>query len=170
METTNNKLTEKQLIFFQKLKNYIDKPIYFYGSIQRNDYYPGKSDVDIVIFSENEQSLILMLCNFLNLNKTNFKKCIYKLKNTIFNGFKAKYKDKETNLNIEISLFDEKFKNEIINEHSRNLVLPFYISFVLYIIKFFYYDIGFISNDFYKSCKRFLMNENSEQKFILLEN
>ena len=39
MENTKNKLTLNESIFFDKLKKYIDKPIYFYGSIQRDDYF-----------------------------------------------------------------------------------------------------------------------------------
>jgi predicted nucleotidyltransferase len=170
METTKNTLTTKQRDFFEKLRNYVDKPVYFYGSIQRNDYYPGRSDVDIAIFTENEWSTIYVLCNFLNLSKKDFKKSIYKLNNKIFHGYKAKYKDEDSNIEVEISLYNEKFKDAIMNEHSRNLVLPFYFSFVLIIIKVLYYDMGIVSKDFYRKCKRFIMNDNNEQKFILLDN
>jgi len=169
METTRNKLTTNQRFFFEKLRNYIDKPIYFYGSIQRNDYYPGRSDVDIAIFTENEWSSIYVLCNFLNLSKKDFKKSIYKLNNKIFHGYKAKYKDEESDIDVEISLYNEKIKDAIMREHSRNLVLPFYISFILSILKILYYDLKFISKNYYRSCKRFIMNENNEQKFILLD-
>ena len=73
MENTKNKLTFNQYDFFQKLRNYINKPIYFYGSIQRNDYFPGKSDLDVDIFTDNESSTIYALGNFLNLTKNDFK-------------------------------------------------------------------------------------------------
>ena len=87
MENTKNKLNSYEEIFFQKLRNYIDKPIYFYGSIQRNDYFPGKSDLDIDIFTENESSTIYALCNFLNLKKSDIKKSIYKVHNKVVYGY-----------------------------------------------------------------------------------
>jgi predicted nucleotidyltransferase len=61
METTKNKLSQEESVFFDKLKNYIDKPIYFYGSIQRDDYFPQLSDIDIDIFSDNINSTLKLL-------------------------------------------------------------------------------------------------------------
>ena len=63
METTKNKLTPYEQSFFDNLRNYIEKPIYFYGSIQRDDYFPQMSDIDIDIFSDNEHSTVIMLQN-----------------------------------------------------------------------------------------------------------
>ena len=63
MEEINKKLTDKQREFFNNLSIYIDKPIYFYGSIYRVDYLPGKSDIDIDIFTDNESSTIQILYN-----------------------------------------------------------------------------------------------------------
>ena len=71
METTINELTPYEKDFFTNLRNYIDKPLYFYGSIQRNDYFPGKSDIDIAIFTDNETSTIFLLGNYLNLDFQN---------------------------------------------------------------------------------------------------
>ena len=49
METTKNQLTPYESNFFNKLKIYLDTPLYFYGSIQRDDYKSGYSDIDIDI-------------------------------------------------------------------------------------------------------------------------
>ena len=57
METTKNKLPEDVQLFLNNLKQYLDKPIYFYGSIQRPDYMSG-SDLDVDIFTDNEISTI----------------------------------------------------------------------------------------------------------------
>jgi predicted nucleotidyltransferase len=170
MEKPINKLTEIQEDFFEKIKNYIDKPIYFYGSIQRNDYFPGKSDIDIAIFTENEFSTITKLSNLLNLSKNDFRKSVYKIDNKILFGYKTKYVDENNSLNVEISLYNEKIKDLIIKEQSRNLVVSFHIYLILVFLKFLYYDLQIISTSFFKNCKRFLMNENNEQKYILLDN
>jgi hypothetical protein len=169
METTKNKFTYNQKVFFDNLKIYIDKPIYFYGSIQRSDYLPGKSDVDIDIFTENETTTIYALCNYLNLNKSDFRKSVYKIKDKIINGYKTKYVDEKNDINIELSIYNEKYKEIMLHEHSRNLILPFHLSFVLIILKILYYNLHFISKSFFKRCKQFLMNENDERKFIILD-
>ena len=54
METTKNELPYKLKRFFYKLENDLDTKLYFYGSIQRNDYVAGKSDIDVSIFTDND--------------------------------------------------------------------------------------------------------------------
>ena len=91
METTKNQLTPYESNFFNKLKIYLDTPLYFYGSIQRDDYKSGYSDIDIDIFTENMNSTIVKLQNFFNSNQ--YKKIIIKPqdKKGIINGYKFKY-------------------------------------------------------------------------------
>lgn len=170
MEQISKKLTDKQKEFFNNLSIYIDKPLYFYGSIYRADYLPGKSDIDLDIFTESESSTIQMLSNFLNLNKNEFRKSFYKINSVIVNGYKAKYKDEKNNIDVELSVYNEKYKDVILEEHSRCKNLPIYISVVLMIVKYFYYTLGIISNDTYKIIKLNLMNPGSEFKFILVDN
>ena len=49
MEQINNSLPNDVNVFFKELSDYIDTPLYFYGSVQRNDYFPGNSDIDVDI-------------------------------------------------------------------------------------------------------------------------
>ena len=169
MEIPANKLTSYEQIFFDDLRNYIDKPIYFYGSIQRNDYLPGKSDIDIDIFTDNEHSTIYSLCNFLNLKRSDFKKSIYKINKEVIKGYKTKYIDEIHNITLEISIYNEKDKSIIIKEHLRTNVLPIHISAVLIILKYLYYTLNIIPRDVFRRCKQFLMNENDELKFIVID-
>jgi len=169
MENTKNKLTFNQYEFFQKLKNYINKPIYFYGSIQRDDYFPGKSDLDVDIFTDNESTTIYSLCNFLNLKKSDFKKSVYKIHNKIITGYKIQYKDEKYNFNVEIGLYNEKFKEFVLNDHLKDFQLPFYISFVLVIVKFLFYNLQILPKETYRRLKRLIMNDNDETKFIILD-
>jgi len=57
----NNRLDDKQKIFFNRLKTCIGEPIYFYGSILRPDYTPKKSDIDICIYTDNIQATCMKL-------------------------------------------------------------------------------------------------------------
>ena len=67
----------------QALKNYLETSLYFYGSIQRNDYVPDKSDIDVDLFTENINGTITKMQHFLDVDKTKFKKFIYKINNNI---------------------------------------------------------------------------------------
>ena len=170
MESIKHKLTQNEKIFFENISQYIDKDIYFYGSIQRTDYINGKSDIDIDIFTENENSTIYKLCNFLNLKRSNFRKIIYKSNNTLIYGYKSKYIDEINKINVEISVYNEKYKPIILHEHNNGCFLPFYITILLFIIKILYYNLGIISDMSYKRWKQFLMNPNDELRFILIDN
>ena len=166
MDSTNKRLTEKQKIFFDNLSNYIDKPIYFYGSIQRPDYIPENSDIDIDIFTDNETSTIQLLCNYLNIKREHFKKTIYKINSNVAYGYKTKYEDEVNKINVEISIYNEKYKNIVLNDHENCRYLPFYVTIILYIIKVLFYKLNIISKKTYKRLKQFLMNKGDELKFI----
>jgi hypothetical protein len=169
METTKNILTPEQRNFFDRLRNYINKPIYFYGSIQRNDYFPGKSDFDIDIFTDNESSTMYTLSNFLNLKKSDFKKSVYKVNNDVVYGYKIKYKDNINNIKMEMGLYNERFKDIVIKDHKKDFELPLYISIILVFIKFLFYNLKIISKEMYKRLKRLIMNDNDELKFIVVD-
>ena len=64
METTKNEMDAYSKNFFLKLGNYLDTQLYYYGSIQRHDYFPGKSDIDVDLFTDNSSSTIIKLQNF----------------------------------------------------------------------------------------------------------
>ena len=162
------KLTENQKIFLNALSNYIDDEVYLYGSISRFDYIPGKSDLDIDIFTDNEYSVIHKLCSFLHLKKEEFKKIVYKIDNTIINGYKTKYENIEKNLQIEFSIYNQKNKQMVMKQHNKAKDLPYIILVLLYILKCFYYKFGIISEEIYSKMKHFLMHLTSERNFILL--
>ena len=167
MENTKNKLTPYQNNFLEKLKNYIEKPIYFYGSVMREDYLPGKSDIDIDIFTDNVESTKYSLCSFLNLQKKDLKRFVYKIGNNLVYGYKTNYKD--NNILLEIAIYNEKYKLTVINEHYQTNILPFYILTVLFFIKILFYNFSLISKNTFRRCKRFLMNKKDEIKFIILD-
>ena len=93
METTKNKMPIYATQFFDKLSNYLDTKLYFFGSVQRNDYFPESSDIDVDVFTDNESSTITKLQNFLGVQRYEFKKFIYKLhkSNKLVHGKKIEY-------------------------------------------------------------------------------
>jgi predicted nucleotidyltransferase len=69
METTKNKLSPYATTFFNKLGNYLDTKLYFYGSIQRDDYFTNDSDLDVAIFTDNTSSMLSKMINYFNIKK-----------------------------------------------------------------------------------------------------
>ena len=170
MDTINNRLTNNEKIFFENLSNYIDKEIHFYGSIQRPDYVKGKSDIDIDIFTDNESSTIQKLCNFLNIKKSDFRKVFYKINNSMVYGYKSKYNDEINKIDVEISVYNDKYKTLVLYDHNNCRYLPSYTTILLFFIKFLYYTLGIMPNNVYRRLKQLLMNKNGEVKFIIVDN
>ena len=158
METTKNKLTPYESEFFNRLRIYLDTPIYFYGSIQRDDYKPGYSDIDIDIFTENMNSTIIKIQRF--LNNTDYTKVVIKPLNKkgIIDGCKFKYEEIENKFQCEISLYNIKNKDEILQEHGRKIDTPFIISMLLVLLKTLYFNIGIIPKNIYLKAKNFVMD------------
>lgn len=174
METTKNEMSPYAKNFFYKLSNYLDNKFYFYGSIQRFDYFPKHSDIDADLFTDNEQSTILKIQHFLGKQKTDFKKFIYRLhkSNKLVQGYKIKHKDYENNFNTEIAIYNEKYKDAVLLEHNFKNELPFFVTILIITLKFIYYNLKIIPSNLYKYLKRFFLNhmvEGRDAEFVLLD-
>ena len=149
---------QKTKDFFKRMENYLDTDFYYYGSVNRPDYVHDKSDIDIAIFTDNEYSLMSKLQHYLHLNKKDFKKFVYIIGNDTTTGYKVKYKNDEENINVEFSIYNEKFRHIIIKDHTRKFVLPFYITCLLCILKTFFYTLPILSKSFYADGKKWILN------------
>ena len=159
METihANNKLTDHASSFFNRLRDYLERPVYFYGSILRTDYIHGKSDIDVDIFTDNEASTISQLSAFLHIPKRKFKRIITTMpkpstSNLIY-GHKVAYYDDENSLKVEFAIYNEKYKREILSTHLSKSVLPTHASLLLWILKILFYHLQIISLDTYRFLK-----------------
>jgi predicted nucleotidyltransferase len=176
METTRNQLTHEEKIFFNKLSNYLDTKLYFFGSIQRGDYLPHSSDIDVDIFTENESSTITKLMNFLNVERSDFKKFVWKLNNfnnKLANGYKVMYKNPEKKFAVEFSIYDEKYKNQILYEHNDKKDIPLYATVLLIILKFLFYTLHIIPAEWYTKSKRFILSTmlfKKDDHFVIIGN
>lgn len=166
MENIKNELPPHIKFFFDKIRIYLDTPLYYYGSVQRYDYFPNASDIDVCIFTDHFKSTILKMQQFLNNNSSDFKKTIYHLNNRIIKGYKVIYTEPENHLFIEFTIYNECDKKYILEEHKKKIDLPIFISIILVILKFFYYQIPIIPKQMYIYFKQFLMNTCMNKKFI----
>jgi hypothetical protein len=178
METTRNKLSPYETVFFDKLSNYLNTKLYYFGSIQRYDYFQGISDIDVDIFTDNVSRTISQIKNYLNIGKNSITKFFYKIdkedsKYKLVNGYKIGYKDHKNSLNVEFSIYNEEIKEDVLAEHNRKNTLPYYVTFFLVIIKYLFYVFSIIPTSVYKFCKNFLMNtciDGKDAEFVVVDN
>ena len=173
METTKNIISEHNKIFFEKIKNYLDTKIYFFGSIQRDDYFPKTSDIDIALFTDNIKSTITKLQTFLNVDKSEFKSFVWRLNydNSLVKGYKILYKEPENELAVEISIYDEKYKHGILEEHNGKKDLPFYATYALIIIKYLFYTLNMLPKEWFVYFKNLILTKLvfiKEDDFVVL--
>ena len=175
METTKQPLNAETIHFFKRLSEAIDTKLLFFGSVQRNDYFPGKSDVDVDVFTENEHSTIVKMQHFLNVPKEKFKKIIWKLNvnGQVVHGYKLMYKNKKRGICAEFSIYNEKYKQGILQEHLHKTYLPFYASWMLCIIKTLFYNLNAIDKTTFTYLKKKILGMGiglPDDQFIVLEN
>lgn len=160
METTINKLPENTIHFFHELSEYLDTTLYFYGSVQRRDYFHGKSDIDVDIFTDNKEATMKQLQYFLHLSKSDFKKIVWRIQhsNKVAHGYKVMYKNPEENITAEFSIYDERMKLDILKVHGMKIIVPFYISWILIVLKTLYYNLNMMNKKTYRYLKMNTLN------------
>jgi predicted nucleotidyltransferase len=151
--------------YFIKLKNYLDTELYFYGSVIRYDYVKNRSDIDLCIFTDNEQSILNKLKFYLHIQSKDLKKVIKKYEHNKLIVYGYKIKCVIDDIKCEMYVYNEKFKDVLLNEMQAPLKAPFYVNIFLYILKFFYYNIPILSKDTYKTVKNYYINN-----FIKFDN
>ena len=169
MEYTKNKLPIKTQEFLNKMKEYLDTKLYFYGSVQRLDFFPNKSDIDICIFTDNTQTMIHKLSSFLHIDKKRIKKIFLNIKNNlnryeIVYCYKGVYKNPKLNLILEITVCNEKYKkNILLNNYIKGINISVYIVFLLFILKFIYYYLNIIPFKYYNKYKHIIIDIGTER-------
>jgi predicted nucleotidyltransferase len=165
IEKIKNNLTEYDYQFLTNLQRYIDTELIFFGSIKRCDFFIGKSDIDIAIITDNVESVKKKLQNYLNIGKSKIKTSMQKIPNSnkLVYGYKINFDDNVNNLYLEIIIYDEQYRSFIINNIEKTTNLPFYITIIYFILKFFTYSLPILPGDALKYCKNFVMNKYLEQ-------
>ena len=175
METTRNKLSQEETIFFNKLSNYLDTKLYYFGSVQRGDYFPNSSDIDVDVFTEDENSTIIKLMNFLNVERNEFKRFVWKLNNNndkLAYGYKLMYKNEMGKFSVEFSIYNDKYKQHILYEHNDKKDIPLHATVLLIIIKFLYYTLNIIPSKWYNETKKFILSTlifKKDDHFVVID-
>jgi len=160
METIRNNISPRTQHFFNKLSQYLDTKLYYFGSVQRADYFPQASDIDVDIFTDHEDATIVKIQHFLKISKKDFKRFVWRLNTNdrVVYGHKIMYKDPEGEFTAEFSIYNEKVKDWILKEHRLKTFLPFYATWVLLILKFLFYTLGIIPASLYIYVKKFTLS------------
>ena len=164
METTRNKLTPRERRFFDRVSEYLDTKIYFYGSIQRYDYFPGYSDIDVYVFTDNVKGTLAKLQNFLSIGPDEIRKFVYKLhsSNKIVKGHKIEYH--KDGLKVEFTVYNVSDKEAALNDKKGHDDLPTYMLILLIILKFIYYKLGLITSSLYKNLKNLVLHGDFDHR------
>jgi hypothetical protein len=171
-EKPQNALTREQSDFFDNLTNGLDTKIYYYGSIQRLDYFPGYSDIDVCIFSDNVESTLSKIQMLIEPELSKVKQ-LYVLydKRTVNKCYKIKYVNPTNGVFAEISIYDKKYRDEIFKLLIQTSLFPFYLVGLLYILKFIYYRLGVLSEKTYLAYKSYILNDTTNlKKHVTIRN
>jgi hypothetical protein len=158
MEEIKDRLGDYKYNFFKKLQNYLDTELIFYGSIKRSDYFENSSDVDVTIITENVKSILVKTQQYLHIDKNKTQKIFQQTSvnyKRIITGYKIKYENPEENIYFDLLIYDEKFRNDIMQNINDINNLPLYMVIILYILKILHYTLYVIPNSMYlylKSC------------------
>jgi len=172
MNNIRSDLPKKDKDFFYKLSDYLDTDLYFYGSVTRSDYIHKKSDIDVAIFTDNEYSMISKLQHFLHVKRDAFEKVVWKLHEKVLYGYKIKC-GKYIDINCEIAIYNNEYKEPIINDMNKCNIMPFYIQLPLFFLKLIHYTIPILPYKIYNYYKRVLFNDillnKKNQVFLVLK-
>jgi predicted nucleotidyltransferase len=161
MNTIRNDLPQKTKDFFKKMENYLDTELIFYGSVIRSDYVPGKSDIDVAVFTDNENSIMSKLQHFLHVKRNEFDKVVWKLEGKMIYGYKIKILEQNT----EIAIYNNDFKEQLMEELNKPIInKTFLTTTLLLLLKLFYYQLPLIPTDLYLKCKRYVLNDMMGKK------
>jgi predicted nucleotidyltransferase len=167
MEDIKDRLGEYKYNYFMNLQKYLDTELYFFGSIKRNDYFEKHSDIDVMVITDNVDSMISKVKNYLNSKKTDVKKLyqrFYKFPNKLITGYKIKYDDGK--FSYDILIYNDKYKNELLENMKDMINLPFYIVFCLIILKYLYYNFKLISKNCFVKLKMLIFTSYFSNKLL----
>jgi hypothetical protein len=169
MEQIKYKLSNKKKQFLQNMQQYLDTKLYFYGSIQRIDYIDDVSDIDVCIFTDNMDSTLLKIKQYLNIDSNSINKFYIKTKVTsLVNGYKINYKN--SFIKLEICIYDNKHKENVLQEFINIIYIPYFYSLILLILKY----INMVIPIPYRDIKQKIINgykqESNTYFFITLKN
>ena len=172
MEYTKNKIPDDIKNVINKFKKYIDTKIYFYGSIQRRDYFISKSDIDILIFTDNTDAMIHKVSHYFHINKKKIRKIVWNYKNKVLEGYKVLYYNDNPKFRLEITISNEKYKKDILDYQRMPINMTFFMSLLLILLKCIYYNLQLIPTSYYRYYKTIIFDNirGEPSSFTYIDN
>ena len=112
-----------------------------------------------ILYIKHKPNLLMFKSTFINYIKNNINDVLADV-------------DKTNKLTVEISVYEDKYKNEILREHQSKFHLPFYITFLLIIFKFLHYNLGILPIYYYSRIKKYITNtcyDNNTAEFVVVD-
>jgi len=188
MQMNNNiraRLTRNELNIISALEDAFEIPaqplnddattgnsIYYYGSVLRLDYFPGKSDVDVTIFTDDEltaQSTVCMILKISEDESDDMQRIVrvytppHQPNNKIIlYGYKVKYNDAKRQTHLEISIYNNVFKPYVIERMQNGQQLGMFWVLLSMVLKYFYYVIPLLSKNMFNSIKNGVIFSHTE--------
>jgi hypothetical protein len=156
--------------FFMNAWSSFTAPLYVYGSVVRGDYVPGRSDVDLCLFTDAEDLAVLEACHWFGIARDAFHDVVWKLNGVLIYGQKAKFVG-EGDVRGEIAIYDSVFRGAVLQECRRGFGLSWPVQWMLMLLKIVYYYTPLLPHGAYKRLKRWLFNYvacKKESAFLLL--
>ena len=153
LEEVKNKLNKTQYNYFLQLKEQINLPLYFFGSITRGDYIKDKSDLDVEIFTDNFDSILLQIENLLDYKKKRYY-IIFEINNIPFSGYKYYFEDTKLNICFDFTIYNTACKTIILQHRNIEKNIPYLLVVFLIIIKTLYYHLDIINKNTYSYIKK----------------
>lgn len=170
MEDIKDRLGEYKYNFFNNLQNYLETELYFFGSIKRVDYFSNSSDIDIIVISDNVKSILSKIQTYLKIQKNKIQKIVQQYSvydKGIITGYKIKYINIENGIEFDLLVYNEKNRNDVLQNIYDINNLPLYMITILYILKILYYKLHLITKKIYNNlkCHLFACYFNGELRY-----
>jgi hypothetical protein len=169
LEDIQERLTESQYMIFSQIEQTLGTSLEFFGSITRYDYFPGKSDVDARMFTENPATTLFQLKSL--FSHISVKKMYLLYQGKMFHATKVSLlqdDDDDDGEHIDIVIYRKRDRRALQPYFRKDENISILHITLLYLLKLFYYY-GGLPEMIYYSCKQFIYNNYKHNKFVLLK-
>ena len=168
-----SKLTQEQYDYLVALEQFTNSKIHFFSSIERDDYFIGKSDIDVYFITPNVDDTLFKIKKFINNPNQKAYHAKWNTKFTIdnlpqeytFEGLCIKLDNRI--IQLDINIYDEKYRQNLKLYHdSKHKTLSPFLVCCLIMLKSLYYNINLISHSQMEKVKRFLNHYLVEETIL----
>ena len=112
--------------------------------------------------------------HYLHVERKKFKKFVWvvNIGNQFTTGYKIFYRDPSGKFSAEFSIYNEKYKTVILQEHLSKTVLPIHATILLVILKILYYNMSLIDSSYFKYLKKKILTlciGKPDDMFVVLD-